>query len=282
MIKLANSATVPINEFTILLREVVENTTYDVYGVGTFSAAELLETHCRRSSLDREIRMPPIQPQVPEGLILKLTQQLRFVLDQFIIDDRIGNGFAYFVGGTVAITVADFALELVRAAALLGPEQATQVLYGWAQDEPVPYRSCAVLSGVTVDQSMEMNKEIRFESLPSSSDELAAHLPRYVSSFTHTPALLGAVKVTIDCKAKPALYRFTGYNPNIIEHTWAYGPFSDVSLDTLCESLSLACNNYVSWITCWFECDATKEFGRLGKGLGRRPLPDNIFSYPTQ
>ena len=212
----------------------------------------------------------------------RLTQQLRSILGQYIVDDRIGNGFAYFMGGTMTITVTDLALELVRAAAILGPEQAARSLYGWAQGEPVPYRTCAVLSGVTIDQSLEMDSGIRFTGLPGSSDELSAYLPKYVTSFTDVLTLLGAVKVTIDCEAKPAFYRFARRNPAVVKRTWAYGSFPDIPLDELCEALSMASNNYVSWVTCWFECDMIKEFDRLGVGLGRRPLPDNIVSYVTE
>ena len=279
MNKVPNKITTPVHELTTLLSEVVNVAAFDVPGQGTLSAEELREERRRSVALDDTGPTPPAQPRVREDLMHRLTQQLRSILGQYIVDDSIGNGFAYLVGGTMVITVTDFALALVRAAAILGPEQAARVPYEWAQGEPVPYRTCAVLSGVSVDQPFEMAGGIRFTGLPNSSEELSAHLPQVASVSAHVYTLLGAVKVTIDCKAKPALYRFTGYNPDIVQHTWAYGSFSDVPLDALCEALSLACNTYVSWATCWFECDAVYEFGRLGGKMGRMAPPDNISSY---
>ena len=270
-----------VTELTVLLSEVVDQATFDVLGRGIFSATKLREMHCQSTGLDKAVLISSAQPQVKKDLMRKLTQQLRSILGQYIANDGIGNGFA-FIGGTIHITVTDFALELVRAAAILGPVQVTQIVYEWAKGDPVPYRTCVVLSGISVDQPLEIDRGIRFIGLPNSSLELSAHLPWHVTPGVETSTLLRAVKATIDCRARPALYRFDRYDPKIVECTWAYGAFSsDLSLDALCEALSLACDSHVSWRVYWFECDSINEFNALGGYLGGRPRTFDIFSHSS-
>ena len=273
-----NGSPIQLEKLTVLLREVAEQATFDVLRLGIIPSSQLKDVYYHSTGFDKEL-VSSAETQIKEDLLAELTLRLRPLLNQYIRDDHIGNRFAYFVGGRVALTVKDLALELVRAAAILGPEQAMRILYGWAQGEPIPYHTCAVLSGISVSEPLAVEGGIRFIGLPSSSDVLSDYLPAGTTSSVELLTLLGAVKATIDCKARPAFYRFTEYRPEIAEFTWAYGSFSDTSLDALCEALSLACNSYVSWVTCWFECDAVKEFGRLGGGRGRRPPPDNTFSF---
>lgn len=264
-----DGAPASLQELTELLRAASAQATFDISGRGTCTASQFRDMYYRSTDLD-SLQVSSAISQVREDLLPVLTRWLGSLLSRYILDDRIGNGFAYLVGGVTEVTVTNFTLDFIRAAAILGPERATQLLYKWAQGEAVSYRRCAVLSGISVDQPLEMDGGVRFESLPKSSGELSAHLPFSSTLHFGDLSLLGAVKVTIDCQAKPAFYKPGGHD-TIHERTSAYGPIWFDSLDALYEALSLACNHYVSCRIEWSECDEADAFsiGRFSGGMFR-------------
>ena len=266
-----NTMPVSEREFSTLLDEVVNQSTFRVLDEWTLSADEFREMHRQKIGLDDSGPIFYGQPQVPQDPLKKLIQQLRLVLDKYIVNDGVGNGFASIVQGQIVIAVADLAKTLVRASAILGSDQATQILFGWAQGTPVPYRTYAILAGIYIEQSLDMEGGINLIGLPGVSTEISEYLPWNITQTNDMTAFLGEVKATIECKAQPAFYRFSECNRGFSNKIWSYGTFSDVSLDRLCEALSLACDNFVAWRICWFECDAVKEFTKLGAGMVRIP-----------
>ena len=216
----------------------------------------------RSISPDRQLLVSSTKTLLDRDLLTKLTQRLHFLLRDYIVDNRLGSSLAYILGGATEITVDEFALEVVKAVAIWGPERTTQLLYKWARGEPTQYRTYAVLSGIGVDEPLEVKKGIRFEMLPSSLGGLLAHLPSSDPWKFDQPGLTGKLKVTIDRKGGPTLCK-----PQAQKGSWAYGPGPGNVLNSLCEVLSLTCNEHVTWKAAWSECDELKAF-TLGTRLG--------------
>ena len=145
-----------LQELTELLRKTVEQANFNIPRLGVYQSPQFRDIYYRNIGSVNLISVSSAQPQLGEDLMKELMWRLHDLLSQYIVDDHIGNGFVYIVGGISKLKVVDFALDVVRAAAILGPEQVIQLLHKWANGEPVPYHMCAVLSGITVDQPMEM------------------------------------------------------------------------------------------------------------------------------
>ena len=73
---------------------------------------------------------------------------------------------------------------------------------------------------------------------------------------------MDGLKVTIDCKANPALYR-PGEEEPAHQITWAHGTMPRDFLNTLCETLSLTLNHYVDWSIAWSDFDKVETFGMV-------------------
>lgn len=255
---------------TELLRTVVEQATFDIGRGGGACSAQQLQDIYRRSTVF-EWLLVPAAPYVRDDLFAQLTSSIRILLSQYILGDSIGHTLTGLLSSS-GFPVTSFVLDLVRAAAILGPERATKFLFGWAEGEPVFCRTCALLSGVSVDDPLEMSGGIRFESQTNSSESNLYRLPDHFPDFS----MLGRVKVCIDSRSTPAFYRPDGHTPSL-DKISTYGPVAEPLLDTLSEALSLTCNNHVSWITMWPEFGDEKAFGLPTRSRQWR-LPADGFS----
>ena len=250
---------------TELLQKLLPHTTFNCGRLGVLPYADFRNVYRAATGWDT-LDVEGAKPNVPEGQLTELTDVLRALLRKYIVDDQFGNRLVHVFGGIPVLGVDKFTLDLVRAAAVLGPDRATQWLYKWANGEPVSYQLCAALSGLTVDQPLEMEGGICFRTLPNSFADDGVHLPFRSTFQVGQLKMLGALKVAIDCKAGPSLCR-----PEEIEHSppqraWDYGPFPLDPLATLCEVMSLVFNCHVSPIIQW--PDFSEEVRAFGLVLG--------------
>ena len=277
-----NEASRSPEELADLLRAVVVEAAFDIEGLGTCSASQFREIYYQNVDSESDLMLMSVanpKPQVPEGLLAQLTGLLRILLEQYILDDRIGHSL-HGVSISNGSPVPSLALDLVRAAAILGPEQATSLIWGWANGEPVPYQTCAFLSGLSVEHPLQMPGGIRFVSLPNRPDPPVG-LPTH-PAFDRTWALtMRAVKVTIDCEMRPALYKPEDMSPP--DSRPDYGSIEEHLLATLCEALSLTCNDHVSWTMKWVEYGDINAFGRAAiSRIHRSPAEGFSFGGGTQ
>lgn len=221
------------------------------------------------------------KPSVPEGLLAELTDAIRTLLHRYTVDDRFGNALVHIFGGSPVLGVAEFVLNVVRAAATLGPERAAQWLSEWASGASVPYQLSAVFSGLTVDQPLEMGRGVRFMTLPYSFSDDGVHLPFGSTFHFGQSSIMGALKVTIDCMAGPALCKPEEIELSPPERTWDYGPVSGDPLATLCEVLSLVCNCHVSSRMQWPDWSEEVKAFRLVLGSGFSFSAENAFFPPS-
>ena len=191
-----------------------------------------------------------------------LESLLRALLDDYIADDLIGNGFSHLVAGFSAVPVTDLARSSVTAAALLGAEEVERRLNKWARGDAISFRRCATLSGVALDGRLDIGGGMRLESLP----------------VVLTPLPLGArapgpseVKLTVAGEGGPAFYNPA--SPPERECTWGGSPHP--LTDALCGALSLALDTCVTRRLSWGECDEIEGFN-LTMGLTWHTAPDSL------
>ena len=70
---------------------------------------------------------------------------------------------------------------LIHGAALVGSQKLEELLTGWKEGEPVRYRTCAILNGLTIDESFTPIDGVTIEALPRSTVELPSFLPNVSS-----------------------------------------------------------------------------------------------------
>ena len=249
--------------------------------VGPLTPEELRD-HYQRSKYDRETStsVKIIHIACSKKQLRVLIDQLRSCLNAYIDPekDRLGHGLIWMSGpgiitnhpnqliyGESVSALTEFANGLIVGAANLGTERVLQLLRGWREGEPLRYHTKTLLSGVTVNQPLHLDAGIYIEPLPRSSNELPASLP--IGGPVPERGFLGGVVLSVDSKAKPALFRPAyGERPTLsaktIRPSWALG---DSSLNAFCESLSLACNHCVrsNWIWSDYGDLTAFSFGRM-------------------
>ena len=164
---------------TELLGRVSELATFNTSFIGDVTAPEFKQLYYLSTRSSTHEWAYSAKPELPEDLMAELVQHLRTLLGQYIHDDHIGNGLAYLGHPVVVPSVSDYALDVVRASVVLGPDQTALALSQWASQEPFPYRLCAILTGITGDCFLKVEQEgVSFETLPNDNwDRLRAHLP---------------------------------------------------------------------------------------------------------
>jgi len=251
-------------DFVVLLEFAVLRATFDLKRFGSVSGQQLGQMY-RTYRGDNRLYLRLAELRLDEDLLRVLTKSLRCLLSDYIENDRIGNGLVNFLGGITEPSVLDYTRDLVRVAAILGPERLGQLLYGWAKGEPIRYGVSAVLSGLSVDEPLVMGRGIRLSKLPESSDALKDELPPLVDMQFGIMNMAGATKVTLDCQGSPIFYKAGTRTFQDFQTTWKYGHLEQSSLDALCDALSLANNSCVRLVIAWSDFG---ELDVLGAGSG--------------
>ena len=277
-----------MQEIIDLLATLLLQTTFDAGRSGSISLDTLRHMY-QRDRLNGSTPASTVRAITPPHLLEELTLRLRPLLDDFTAfeGNYIGNGLAQLMGGAQGLTLTEFAQVAVRAAATLGPEQATRILFSWIDGRPLVYRTKVLLGGVVVDHTLELPEGIQVTRLPSSTEELLVHLPPHSMMFHGYHNFLGGVVLSVDCQAEPALYRpqanhLPRSNSN---RTMATGQLAGLSLDTFFQALSLASNNSISPKLSWQDFGDLREFNPgFGNGMSWTTVPgtfDPPFMRPT-
>ena len=212
----------------------------------------------------------------------------RNLLGKFIDheSDRIGNGLVNLAGGIPEPTLNEYMQILIRASAILGGERTAELLIGWIQGEPVKYKTVSLLSGVSIERPLMLKAGLHLYQLPQSSNELVAHLPAMTLDMHGLHAMLGRVALSIDCEAAPALYRPSKGEESIndMKHVWAGGQIDNLSVDSLCEAMSLASGSCVRWQFSWRDFGDIREFLTVygGTSFTNVPLWTDAFKFTQE
>ena len=245
-----------MQRFIQALRKAVGQASFEVPRFGTYSADDL-----RRLSGDNPLFLSLATTHLPEDSLNEVTSILPSLLNNHIVNDHVGDGLAFFLHGSAPLTTSRLALDSVRAAAIGSPERVARLLDDWEQGRPIACQSHAILSGVSIDDPIGLDKGITLERLPNSSNALIAKLPSTIQFNLPVMDMAGAVMIKVPFQARSAFFRST--DPRIDQ----YDEIADskilgaTSFDSLCEALSLVHNAFVDWRILWSTCEGCKAFG---------------------
>ena len=192
--------------------------------------------------------------------------------------ERIGHAFPPFSGsgseghvslqedGRLMISsitpVESFARALVKGSALVGSEYIASLVMGWAEGEPIRYRTCAILNGIVIDEPLAIGKGVQIIVLPTSTSELAKHLASLPS--TSLGEHSGRTMVMIDSSESPSLFRPGGSRQSGGVQAPTH-PQSTVEI--VCRALSLLSDTYVDAEACWNDYLELRDWLPISVGL---------------
>ena len=216
--------------------------------------------------------------KTPAEVLAGLADTLRPALAKYLepTTDRVGNGLFLLFGGPGRLetpTVSEFSEVLVNGAARLGATRVVDLLLGWIDGEPFHIRQCAILEGVNIEKPLRLDEGVLIAKLPSSRADLPASLPQIEVVATE---FLGRVVLSIDCELAPSLYAPEyGDDGRPLEQngtmTAAANKIPKLSLRSFCESMSLACGEYVDWRLRWTDYGDVEAFSFAHFGAGSKP-----------
>ena len=251
------------DEIARLLETVSHKTIYDAGRSGKFTRDQLREIS-RRDKLTGGMVAAGARALIPDTLLDHIMPVFRNRLRDFVDSetDRIGNGLVNLAGGIPEPTLQDYLLILVRASAVLGGERVAELLIGWIHRERIKYKIIILLNGVTIDESLVLEEGLRLYQLPLSSNEIVPHLPAMSLEMHGLQAMIGRVALSIEGEAGPALYLPSRIAPNSnnMKHIWAGGQIENLSVDSFCEAMSLACAGSIRWQFSWRDFGQIREF----------------------
>ena len=288
-----------MRELTTLLDRIVEDTIFDAGRARTLDTSRVttfdgnpenglspteLRDALERSSWHSEerVRAESARPVSSDRLLAKLIEKLRQLLTDYILTgtDRVRHTFPMFGCSAKHVkarndgftqyeyesTVPQFAVALIRCAAIVGSDRAVSMLSGWIDGEPFQYRRSALLVGVTTQQRLDLGNGIRVTPLAISSDALPTSLPK--GSSIRPLDYLGRAVLSVDSTACPAIFR-AGDRRSTGDDVTILSALGNAPLETLYEALSLTCNRYVHFKWSWDEYEEVSAFAGKGHGDGR-------------
>ena len=207
--------------------------------------------------------------EIADRLVADLATRLEPVLAAFVHTEsgRFGNGLFLLRGGPgnwAHPTVAEFAKILIEAAVKLGSPRAAALLLGWADGEPLRFKVNALLDGAQIEGPVHLVEGISMAKLPASSADLPASLPAFTAGATDTD-FMGGIVMSIDYEMSPALFlpdndEVGHMSDRTGEFRLAGGQIPNLSINTFCDSMSLACNGPIDWFLEWNELGDLEAF----------------------
>ena len=208
----------------------------------------------------------------PEEFISLLVARLRVLLEDYVDaeNDTVGHAFpkvsldnasestvlqADGLSAYSCITALDvLARALVKGAALVGSQRVASLLADWVEGQPVRYRTCAVLNGISIKAPLEPAAGIMVSPLPWSSNELPKGLPFPTSSALED--YLGKTVIYVESEAGPPLFR---PEPDEVPHPVQATNRSIASVDSVCEALALNSDDFVDIAFQWNDYGELQE-----------------------
>ncbi|MDE2659716.1 MAG: hypothetical protein OXI45_05850 [Acidobacteriota bacterium] len=274
------------HELAVSLARAVNASVYVTRG-RPISAAAMGHAYRNRTWGDHSRFYMGAPLQTPADALALVESNLRPFLADHVetATDRVGNGLLMLLGGEGRFdtpTVREFGEFLVHGAVKLGATRVVDLLLGWTAGEPLRFRWCAILDGVTIAGPLGLDEGVRLDKLPSSSADLPVSLPDYGLL---AEDLLGGVVLSVDCEMTPSLYvPQDGGPPTGLDHpvTVASNRIPKLSPNSFCESMSLACGGWVDWWRAWRDYGELEAFSSVSSGVSLRQRAGDGWTAFTQ
>ena len=175
---------------------------------------------------------------------------------QSSVSGAVGNGLYLLMGtsGSPKLpSVVDYAKILVLAAARIGAARTAKFVTGWLNGSLVPFRSCAVLTGVETNEVLDPVTGLRLETLSPTLDFPSSTI-RLDQYGMRLQELEKRTIFTVEYETIPGFYNpetFRRSFPPVTPRTFVNPALKRLTLSRFCQALSLEVNNYVDWFEQW-------------------------------
>lgn len=198
---------------------------------------------------------------------------VRNELAQYIHEDKIQSATYAILGGIGGgFPLDDLLKHLLKVAMVRGELHAAQAFFECAEGTHASYQAIGLLSGVRVEQEIQISQGIRLIPLPKSTSDLPPYLPHM--GFLSNVDFMGRTLVVVDCSISPVFK-----NPGSIrtfqdverafQHKIVCADYPDFSIDEFCEALSLVCDASIQNAAMWRHLRDDEIFNvRIGYGGG--------------
>lgn len=136
---------------------------------------------------------------------------IRSELAQYIHGDKIQTAACSIVGGLGNGFPLEYLLkQLLKVTIVRGEQYTAQAFCKCIDDTYASYQMIGLLSGVRVEQELQVSQGVRLISLPTSTSDL----PPYFSPMGHLSALdlLGRTLIVVDCSVSPIFKNPSNYS----------------------------------------------------------------------
>jgi len=217
--------------------------------------------------------------RVEERKRREVERELEIRLEE-LIDNRtkmIGNGLYHLTGGPWNPTIGELVDATIRASAAIGEVRVSEIIQGWSKGEPIQFNRMMVLNGVKVEKEIREIAGINIKTLPKNINQL----PEYLQSLRDfmTSEVLGKTLLSIEYESSHGLYK--------IEDGMEGSPkprkrskireMGDLTSESLCKALAIACNSYVGKLAEWDDLTELKSFFGGGMHISYSTLDIGAF-----
>ncbi len=198
--------------------------------------------------------------EIPAPLDGTFMNSVAELLKDYVHEDRVGFLPGAALGPMDQPSVAEVAERIVRAAALFGLAETTNMLGSWASGNPMHFTQVNVLGGLSIPSTLVMQEGLWLEKLPTEREVLFRKLPVGVVERTfgdpNTDDLPGATVLCHDFTVAPVFYHPESPPSNL-------KAFPDVAVssvpfeewEAVPTALSLACDRCVYRTYGWRTMD---------------------------
>ena len=153
--------------------------------------------------LDTFMYEPQIQDRVVREAVLDL---LRSELKQFLREDRTYTAtYAIFGGLGSGSSIEDILQSLLKAAIVETPQRAAKAFFSEVSGGYLPYQEYFLLTGVKVENEVQVFSGVSLVALSNKGDELPGHLPVLIGR--DSIDFLSKTLLRVDMSVSPVLQR---------------------------------------------------------------------------
>ena len=171
-----------IEELATLLEKamqsvVIERDSHTRMAIGTYRSN--LQSCWEFYNTDLRLAMLGFEPHVQDAEVWEqIVNVVRSELAQYIHEERIQSAVVTISGGFKNGFPLDWLLQHVLIVTIVrGAQHTARAFYDCIGRTHAPYRTIGLLSGVRVDQEIQVAPGIRLVPLPKSTSELPPYLP---------------------------------------------------------------------------------------------------------
>ena len=139
----------------------------------------------------------------------------------------------------------------MKAAVIIGPKKVAKLVDDWSNEKPITFESKGMVVGMGVEKNLELQNGIKMNSKNRQTVEFKLIADNLGITFSSKANLQNRSFLTLRNSLSTAL--FNPVDKPKSEIVFAENSNSNLSIISICEMISLACNTYVMPTLIWHE-----------------------------